>query len=65
MYSGMENLSFTAQDYYIFTKFKVYRGPEPDFFTSVEPVAKITYNGETAVWIYRGDTIANDTSYFE
>lgn len=65
MLNDADTLSFTEYDYYVFTKFKVYRSPEPDFLYEIEPDATIKYNGEIAAWIYRGDRIADRTSYFE
>lgn len=65
MNRGIDALSFTEYDYYIFTKFRVYRGPEPEFFSIVEPIDTVEFNGEIAVWIYRGDTIREYTSCFE
>ncbi len=65
MHQGIDSLSFTEHDYYIFTKFRIYRSPEPDFFSIIEPIDTVEYNGEIAVWIYRGDTIKDYTSYFE
>ncbi len=65
MYSGLDNLSWTDKDYYLFTKFMIYRKTPPEFLRLVTPDAVISYKGEIAVWIYRGDKIKDYSAWFE
>lgn len=57
MRNNIEELSWTDKDYYIFTKFMTYRSEPPELLVSVVPDAVISYKGEIAAWIYRGDRI--------
>lgn len=65
MRRGLDNLSWTENDYYIFTKFRIYRKEIPEFIFDLEPDITVSNNGEIAVWIYRGDRIREYSSYFE
>lgn len=65
LYSGERHLSFTDHDYYVFSKIMIYRDKEPDFLGTVKPTLTVSMNGEIAVWIYRGDVIADYSSWFD
>ena len=43
----------------------IYRKTPPEFLRLVTPDAVISYKGEIAVWIYRGDKIKDYSAWFE
>ena len=50
-------LRFDKNAYYVINKFSIFRNKTPAFIYEVEPIARISYKGETGAWIYRGDQL--------
>lgn len=58
-----EELVFSEETYFSLSKFFLYRSEIPPFIYEVEPIDTISFKGETAVWIYRGDQLAEYKEY--
>ena len=60
-----EELVFSERTYFSLSKFYLYRKEIPPFIYEVEPIETISFKGEVAVWIYRGDQLADYKNYFQ
>lgn len=58
------DLEFSENDYYVLSKFRLFRKGQPPFIKKVEPVASISYKGEIGAWIYKGEDLREYTDYF-
>ncbi len=43
--------------FFVFTKFKLFRKPTPEYIIEVEPLKRIKIKGETIVWIYTAEQL--------
>ena len=59
------DFKFDDKSYYIINKTKIYRYDLPEFIYDVKPVYSLGYKGETGVWVYRGDQLAQYSDWFE
>ena len=59
------DIVLSKENYYVFNKFRLFRGEQPTFINEVEPFAVILYKGEIGAWIYRGDNLIDYADYFE
>lgn len=60
-----EELVFSERTYFSLSKFYLYRKEIPPFIYEVEPIETISFKGEVAVWIYRGDQLADYKEYIK
>ncbi len=48
---------YNANTYFVLTRTIMFRKEIPTFLTEVEPIAKLSFRGTDALWIYRGDQL--------
>lgn len=65
VYSGIDEIRFTENAYYIFSKYRLFRGEVPGFINEIVPIDTIEFKGDIGAWIYRGDQLNEYREYFE
>lgn len=53
-----DGMEFSRYEFYIMARVNLTHHEVPEYMLNIEPVASYKYNGETSIWIYRGDQLA-------